>query len=187
MYSNTNYRRLLSSCIVSGTLAMLSLTIGLAAPVRNTFAATSAASPAADAFQRFKKLEGKWKGRSTKGWQETVEYKTIAAGTVVVESSFDAHPNEQMMTMVYLDGNRLMLTHYCVAKNQPRLVATSFSDEGRVIAFTFLDATNLASRDKGHMDKAIFRFIDDNHLTTQWTWYQNGKEDWMEQIDLERQ
>ncbi len=138
------------------------------------------------AFERFKKLDGKWKGRSTKGWEEDVSYKTIAAGTVVVGTSFDAHPNETMMTMVHLDGDRLMLTHYCVAKNQPRLVATSFEDEGKTITFTFLDGTNLPSRDRGHMDKAIFRFVDDNHVSSKWTWYQNGKESWMEEITLER-
>jgi len=138
------------------------------------------------AFERFKKLEGQWHGRSTKGWEETVSFKTIAQGSVVVENSFDAHPNETMMTMFYLDGERLMLTHYCVAKNQPRLEATSFENDGKTITFTFIDATNLSSRDKGHMDKAVFRFIDDNKFSTQWTWYQNGKESWMEEIVCER-
>jgi catechol 2,3-dioxygenase-like lactoylglutathione lyase family enzyme len=137
-------------------------------------------------FERFKKLEGSWKGRSTKGWEETITFKTIAQGSVVVENSFDAHPNETMLTMFYLDGDRLMLTHYCVAKNQPRLLATSFADEGKTITFTFLDGTNLPTRDRGHMDKAVFRFIDDTQFTSQWTWYQNGKEDWMEEIRLDR-
>jgi len=36
------------------------------------------------------------------------------------------------------------------------------------------------------MDKAVFRFIDDSHVRSQWTWYQNGKESWMEEIALER-
>lgn len=143
-------------------------------------------APAAAAFERFKKLEGRWKGRSTKGWEEVSTYKTIAGGSVVVGTSFDAHPNETMMTMFHLDGDRLMLTHYCVAKNQPRLVATSFADGGKTITFTFLDGGNLSSRDRGHMDKAVFRFIDDNHTTSQWTWYQDGKESWMEEIHLER-
>jgi len=143
-------------------------------------------TPAQAAFERFKKLEGQWHGRSTKGWEEIVSFKTIAQGSVVVENSFDAHPNETMMTMFYLDGERLMLTHFCVAGNQPRLEATSFDNEGRTITFTFLDATNLPSRDNGHMDKAVFRFIDDNKFSSQWTWYQNGKESWMEEIVCER-
>ena len=146
----------------------------------------AAPTPARLAFERFKKLEGSWRGRSTKGWEEAVSYRTIAQGTVVVGTSFDAHPNETMMTMIHLDGDRLMLTHYCVAKNQPRLVATSYADEGRTITFTFLDGTNLPSRDRGHMDKVVFRFIDDHHVAAHWTWYQDGKESWMEEIRLER-
>jgi hypothetical protein len=147
---------------------------------------TAEVTPARTAFERFKRMEGNWKGRSTKGWEETITYKTIAAGSVVVGNSFDAHPNETMMTMYHLDGERLMLTHYCVAKNQPRLVATSFSDDGKTVTFTFLDGTNLPSRDRGHMDKVIIRFVDDNHTISQWSWYQNGKENWMEEIQLER-
>lgn len=143
-------------------------------------------TPARLAFERFKKLEGSWKGRSTKGWEETVSYKTIAQGTVVVGTSFDAHPNETMMTMIHLDGERLMLTHYCVARNQPRLIATSFADDGKTITFTFLDGTNMPSRDRGHMDKAVFHFVDDSHVSSRWTWYQDGKESWMEEISLER-
>src|SRR5215211_7706648 len=52
----------------------------------------STLSPARTAFERLKKLEGNWKGRSTKGWEEATSYKTIAQGTVVVGTSFDAHP-----------------------------------------------------------------------------------------------
>ena len=143
-------------------------------------------TPARIAFERFKKLAGEWKGKSTKGWEESVRFQTIAGGTVVTETSFDAHPNETMMTMFHLDGDRLMLTHYCVAKNQPRLVATSFEADGRKIIFTFLDGTNMPSRNRGHMDEVVFRFVDDNHVTSQWTWYQDGKQSWMEEITLER-
>ncbi len=138
------------------------------------------------AFERLKGLAGTWEGRSTKGWTERVTFQTIAAGSCVLESSFDAHPNERMVTMFYVDGPRLMLTHFCVAKNQPRLVATEFADDGARITFTFLDATGLASRDTGHMDKVVFRFIDSDHFTTQWTWYQDGQEKWLEEIQLTR-
>ena len=91
-----------------------------------------------------------------------------------------------MLTTFVLDSDRLLLTHYCVAKNQPRLVATAFEESGKKITFTFLDATGLPSRNTGHMDKAVFRFLDEDHFTTQWTWYQNGKESWMEEIRMER-
>ena len=148
--------------------------------------ANADASAARKTFQRLFKLEGKWQGKSTKGWVETVTFKTIAAGSVITETSFDAHPNESMMNMYVLDGERLMFTHYCVSKTQPRLVATSFDDGGNTITFTFLDGTNIPTRARGHMDKLVMRFKDDNHFSKQWTWYQDGKESWMEEIQLER-
>jgi hypothetical protein len=133
-------------------------------------------------YDRFKKLAGMWEGSSTKGWTERENIRIIAGQSAVLFDSFDAHPGEAMLTLVHMDGDRLMLTHYCIAKNQPRLVASSISDDGRTVTFTFLDATNLASRDVGHMDKVRFEFADESHYASQWTWYQNGHEDWMEKI-----
>lgn len=138
------------------------------------------------AYERFKALEGSWEGTSSKGWTDRVTFKTIAAGSAVIETSFDAHPGETMVTVFVLDGDRLLLTHYCVAGNQPRLMATAIADGGRTVTFTFLDATNLASHDRGHMDQATFQFVDDDHFTTRWTWYQDGKESWMEEIRMTR-
>ncbi len=137
-------------------------------------------------FARFASLSGEWIGRSTKGWEDRIIYQTVADGSVVVERSFDAHPGEQMYTMVHIDGDRLMLTHYCVAGNQPRLVCTAWDEPSGAATFEFLDATNLASRDAGHMDKVVVRFLDDQHFSAQWTWYQDGVESWMEEIVHER-
>jgi hypothetical protein len=134
------------------------------------------------AFERFKALAGRWNGESTKGWKEETTFRVIAQGSVVMSTSFDAHPNETMATMFYLDGEDLVLTHYCVARNQPRLRATSFEDGGKTIMFTFVDGGNLPSRDRGHMDRAVFRFEGPDAFTTRWTWYQDGQERWMEDI-----
>lgn len=152
------------------------------------FAADKPASPelSKQGYERFKSLQGDWIGTSTKGWKEQIRFNIIANGSAVEERSFDAHPGETMLTLVHLDGERLMLTHYCAAKNQPRLLASTISPDGKTFEFTFLDATNLPSRDKGHMDKAVYRFIDENHFTTKWTWYENGQEKWLEEIQMER-
>jgi len=143
----------------------------------------AAPSPAAAAFERFKSLEGTWVGRSTNGWEERVVYRTIAGGSCIMQTSFDAHPNEMMVTMFHLDGERLLLTHYCVARNQPRLVASQFSEDGSSITFTFLDGTGLKNgRDSGHMDKVVYTFKSPDEFTSRWTWYQNGEERWLEEI-----
>ncbi len=133
-------------------------------------------------YERFKSLAGDWKGESTKGWTETVKIQVIAQGSAVMETSFEAHPNETMITFIHPDGERLLLTHYCVAKNQPRLLLTSASTDLSEVVFEFLDGTNLPSRDRGHMDKVVYRFAPDGNFSSQWTWYQDGKESWMEDL-----
>ena len=101
-------------------------------------------------------------------------------------SRFDAHPGETMVTVITLDRDRLLLTHYCVAGNQPRMTAAGLDGDGRSILFTFVDGGNMSSRDDGHMDKALYRLIDADHYSSRWTWYQEGEERWMEDIVLER-
>lgn len=140
---------------------------------------------AAGTFERLTGMEGAWTGVSTKGWSEEMTYTTIARGSCVLERSFDAHPNETMLTLYHLDGERLLLTHYCVARNQPRLVATRASADGNVVEFTFLDATGIASREQGHMDRLVMSFGTDA-VVKQWYWYADGAESPMERITLTR-
>jgi len=170
---------------------MMAVAMALSAPTgQHTLAQASGEALDAHAatlvFERLKSLEGDWLGKSTRGWTDTASFRTIAGGSVVVQTSFDAHPGETMMTMYHLDGPRLVLTHYCVAKNQPRLVARKSSEGGRTITFGFLDATGISTRDSGHMDQAIYTFVDDDHFTSKWTWYQDGSERWLEEILYER-
>lgn len=139
------------------------------------------------AFERIRALEGVWEGRSTAGWHAECEYQVIAGGSVVAErTNFEAHPGDTMMTLFHMDDGRLLLTHYCVAGNQPRLVATDFRSEGTEVDFEFLDGTNLPTRDHGHMDSVKFRFPDRDRLHSRWSWYQDGAEGWMEEIELRR-
>ncbi len=163
----------------------LLLFLALAGP-HPTDPAEASGAPARAAFERFKALQGTWRGVSTRGWAEDVTFRVIAAGSAVVETSFDAHPGETMLTLFAMDGERLRLTHYCVAGNQPRLEAATFEDGGKTVGFVYVDGGNLPSRDRGHMDRAVFHFEDADHATTRWTWHQDGTDRWMEEIRLTR-
>jgi len=70
----------------------------------------------------------------------------------------------------------LLLTHYCDAGNQPHMVGT-VSPDGKTITFNFVNASNLVSSQMGHMQRATFNFIDDDHHTEKWEFaMSNGKE-----------
>jgi hypothetical protein len=50
----------------------------------------------------------------------------------------------EMVSMYHLDGARLLLTHYCMAKNQPRMQLALCGPATGELRFEFLDAKNLA-------------------------------------------
>ena len=170
------------SAMIAGFLAVSVASGGAGDAPATAGAVPSTPQLARAAFERIKALEGDWEGKSTKGWEETLHYKAIAGGAFVLETSFDAHPGQEMATACYLDGDRLMLTHYCMAKNAPRLEATAFADGGKTVVFTFVDGANIPTRDRGHMDKAVMRFEGPDRITSRWTWYENGTEKWFEEI-----
>ncbi len=139
------------------------------------------------AFEKFKAMAGQWSGTEQDGRVEVSRYQVIAAGTVVMQDSlFEGHPNDIMVTMFHMDNGRLMLTHYCVARNQPRLVAKEFSADGKRIVFEFLDGTGMKDRNVGHMDKVVWEFPDKDTSVSHWTFYKDGKETWMEKFTMKR-
>ena len=157
------------------------------------FAIAAAASLAGDLsadrgaalFAKFKSLAGEWNAASTQGWEGTMKFEVIASGSAVLHvSHMAAHDSEAMATLFHRDGPAVVMTHYCVAGNQPHLKATDF--DGREAAFDFVRATNLRTPEAGHMHRVRYQFLDADHFESQWTWRQNGKEQWLETIQYSR-
>jgi hypothetical protein len=61
----------------------------------------------------------------------------------------------------------------------------TLSPDGKSVTFTFVDATNLASPEAGHMQSVTFNFIDANHHTEEWRFAVQGKE-MVQRFDLQR-
>jgi hypothetical protein len=142
---------------------------------------------AKEQFERLKAFAGQWREKSTKGWEGTSSARVIARGSAILWSSeFNDVPGEGMATLFFFDQGKLKLTHYCESGNQPTLVASGISPDGNTIDFTFHSATNLKSRDHGHMDRMVLRFSAPDRFTEQWTWYKEGKENWLEVIEYHR-
>ncbi|MHB8534132.1 MAG: hypothetical protein ACYDBW_01650, partial [Sulfuricaulis sp.] len=73
-----------------------------------------------------------------------------------------------------LNGDQLMLTHYCMLQNQPRMQAVRDGDTDK-IHFDFIDGTNMNPQKDMHMrDLALTRVVA-NELKQDWTLYQQGK------------
>lgn len=145
-------------------------------------------TPAERAFARFKAMAGFWEGKDTSsGRKIRHEYRVIANGSTVMSiSDYDAHPNDQMVTMYSLDSGKLILTHYCVARNQPRLEAANISADGSSLEFKFKDGTGMKDINTGHMHHAKVWFVGPDEFKDQWSFYQNGKETFMEEFVMKR-
>ena len=123
------------------------------------------------AFATLKGMPGTWQGSSPEG-PVKVTFKVTGGGSAIISEIFG---KEDMISMFHMDGDRLLLTHYCAVGNQPRMAA-SVSPDGKTFTFNYVDATNLSSPDAGHMQQMILTVIDQNHHTEEWVFADHGHE-----------
>jgi hypothetical protein len=167
-----------STLFLIGTLVLSSFSGYAAAPQ------PAPRNDAQAAFARLKTLVGEWEG-NTGGGKAHVSYELVSGGTALVER--ESPPNmPSMLTVYYIDRDRLLLTHYCVIGNQPRLQEQSFNPETGEIIFGFLDATNLVNSNAAHMHNGKIRIVDGNHLVSEWQLYENGQPKFTETMQFTR-
>lgn len=139
--------------------------------------AAEAGASAKSAFDRVRALAGSWKGKDEEGQPASVKYEVMSGGTIVTETlQAGPKPDEAMLTVYHLDGDKLLCTHYCSRNNQPRMRLESYDGKAGKLDFDFLDATNMASNQDGHMHKLMLLNPDKDHLTQEWSWQENGQE-----------
>jgi hypothetical protein len=131
---------------------------------------------AAAAFDRLKQLAGDWQATAGDGKGARTRFEVIARGSAIVETYSDPKMGAggEMVTVYHLDGPRLVLSHYCIAKNQPRMQLASYNPASGEMTFEFLDATNLPSG-AGHMHRAQYTIEGPNRFTTIWDFVKDGK------------
>ncbi len=156
-----------------------------------------AQSDAQKSFDKLKTLAGVWEGRLTTDPHQAdmdnahpqVTLRVTSRGNALVHEMKEAgtpddptrydHP----VTMLYLDGDRLLLTHYCDAGNRPRMAAR-VSPDGKTVEFDFVDVAG--STQYGHMHHAVFTIIDANHHIEEWTYMMPGDKPMRAHMDLQR-
>lgn len=133
------------------------------------FALTAFAESKNDvAWKQIQSLKGDWTASSEAGML-LLTYTVISGGSTVVETMKHSNGEPDMITMYHRDGDALIATHYCSAGNQPRMKAKMVSDDGKRIAFDFMDGTNIKSADTERMQSLVLILEPGNHLTQEWT------------------
>ena len=165
--------------------------------VLETATPNAAAIPSAETQQAFaliQSLSGRWRGDflnpETKKpvAMETSIRVTSHGNSVTHEMKGAGDPEgsdkiDHPVTMMYLDGAQLILTHFCDAGNRPRM-SGRISPDGKVVDFDFLDVAGPTSH--GHMQHARFTFVDSTHHIEEWTWATPSGKTMSVPLDLHR-
>src|SRR5579862_942377 len=85
-----------------------------------------AQSAAQKSFEQLKALAGSWEG-NLDGQTLHVSLRVTSTGNALLHEMKSAGQDDPI-TLFHLDGDRLLLTHYCDAGNQPRMLATISPD-----------------------------------------------------------
>ena len=131
-------------------------------------------SPGPRMFERLKTLTGEWEGTfewsggRTGSGNLRVTYALTGGGSALVENLvLGGVPT--MTTVYHLDGSDLRMTHYCAARNQPRLKAVRF-DEGQGSAeFALVDVTGVGPKNPGHVQAFFVRLLDPDRINLRFT------------------
>jgi hypothetical protein len=150
-------------------LALAAIAIGML-----TVRAGAQAKPA-NGFDQLKTLVGTWESAGPDGKTLTNTIRLVSNGTAL-EETFQSSEDDQMVTLYSPDGNRLALTHYCSAGNQPRMETHAITGDQKEFDFSFTGITNLKNSDSGHMHHLVIQIPDQDHFTEQWTWHEKGKD-----------
>ncbi|HYR29395.1 MAG TPA: hypothetical protein VEU30_13070 [Thermoanaerobaculia bacterium] len=157
-----------------------------------SFAVTSfAQTDAATAFDKLKALAGTWEGSMTtiprvdgiEGRATRVTLRVTSMGHVLMhEMTGEGRPDDPI-TMLYLDGGDLELTHYCDAGNRPRM-SGKVSAGGKTVSFESVHVAGPMTH--GHMHGAVFRFDGADRHTEEWTYMTPGGQPMRARIELRR-
>lgn len=132
--------------------------------------------PKNPALEKMRQLAGQWiesEPEAGKTAQLVSVFKVVGAGSAVAETMFPDTPHE-MITMYHLDGDTLMLTHYCAAGNQPQMKAKAGKDADK-LEFEFTGGTNVDMKKGLHMHSLTITFVDADNIIENWTHYEDGK------------
>lgn len=161
--------------ILGGMLTALTLTLSLASYGDDKTAPKLPTPPTNAALEKLKKLAGTWlladnDGKPTD--QVASIIKVTAGGSAVHETLFPGQPLE-MVSIYTVDGPDLIMTHYCVLGNQPRMKADPKSPANQIV-WRFAGGANLDPRKDKHMHEATLTILDDDRLEVNGVGWENG-------------
>jgi hypothetical protein len=138
---------------------------------------SQAKSASVQGFEKLKALEGDWidvDGTFGEKGKVAVTYRVTGAGHAVVET-FPVGTANEMVTVYHLEGNNLVLTHYCTSNTQPRMLSKGL--QGNALTFDFAGGANIDPAKTSHMHGARIEFVSGDEIKATWQNWDHGKAD----------
>jgi len=159
------------------TLLVLAALALVSSATQPCFAGSESASLQVDsaaAFELLTQLHGDWQGtvETKQGAAANVVYRLTANRKTVMETLFPG-TDDEMISMYHMDGNDLVMTHYCAMGNQPRMKLASA--KGGQLVFDFAGGSNLDAKKDVHIHSGTITFINSNELEAEWKVFQGEK------------
>ncbi len=136
-----------------------------------------AAEPStAAAFEELKSLQGTWMMTAPDGTMMVGSVFSVSSnGSVVREIMFPGEPHE-MTNLYHLDGDSIVVTHYCAAGNQPRMRCVE--PEKNLFVFQLFEVTNLIENPQTgsieHMGDLTLTISGPTTIRESWQSYKDG-------------
>lgn len=141
-------------------------------------AAAETKSASRTAFEKLKALEGTWKGGGEGEGDEPFtaihEFRVSANGTVIMETMGPGTEHE-MINMYHMDGDDLVLTHYCAGGNQPTMMLDTAMLSAGKTHFAFTGGTNMNPGDP-HIHSVTWDWQEDDSVVADWTSWAAGSQ-----------
>ncbi|HEY2251742.1 MAG TPA: hypothetical protein VGH74_11800 [Planctomycetaceae bacterium] len=138
------------------------------------------APPKNAGLDKMKTLVGTWVTPDKDGnpTDEVVSViKLTAGGSAIHETLFPGQAHE-MISIYTVDGPDLVMTHYCMLGNQPRMKVSAKSPGGKspgnTLNFEFVGGSNLDPKKDKHMHSAVVTIVDADHYEVQGIGWENG-------------
>jgi hypothetical protein len=155
------------------TLLIILVATAAAALPQQMPRASGPQSDAQKAFEKMKTLAGSWEG-TVMGIPINFTIRAASSGTAILHegNTEKGVPNHEI-TMFYVEGDRLLATHYCDAGNRSNMEG-KMSADGKSVEFNFLDVAG--STKGGLVKRMMFTMIDANKHVVEFTFIMpNGK------------